>query len=167
MTRLQRTGCAALVAACLALASLFLAQSAAAYNGIAPAVSISDNTPAQGESETAHLANMTPNSDGTVTLHSAPTQLATFHTDANGSATVTFTIPKSTTLGAHELWFDDTSTAVDPDATASINVHAGGGGGGLAGTGVAVAGIGGVGVLLLVAGGLLVLAGRRRRATVS
>lgn len=99
-------------------------------------------------------------------LRSTPVEVGTATVAADGTFSVTVTIPKDTTVGAHTL------AAIQPDgaeATASLTVTAAGGGGGGDGDGqlgvtgadptpyVMLAG------LLLLLGGALVVARRRSR----
>jgi hypothetical protein len=165
---------APLAVVALFVASLFFAASASAYSNPNAAASCSDTVDTPGETISCTVTGFQPNTSGTVTLHSAPVQVGTFTTDAQGTATMSVNIPGDTQFGQHELWFDDPLTAKDPDAIVSITVNASGtlgngsgngNGGGLAGTGVAVVGIGALGVVLLVGGGLMLLAGRRRKVS--
>ena len=114
------------------------------------------------------MSNFTPNSNASLSLHSAPVDLGTVTTDGSGSFSAQVTIPSSTTAGSHTIEALDTPTG--DIATAGLTVTTGtggggggGGGGGLAGTGVAVIGIGALGLVLLVGGGLMLMAGRRRK----
>lgn len=119
---------------------------------------------------------------GTVSLvgHSAPVDLGTTEASGpNGAFTKTVTITAADfPVGDHYI----EATGADGDsATVSFSVVAtastggtgsgsssgsGSTGGGLASTGVAVLSIGGFGVLLLIAGGIVLMAGKRRKATV-
>ena len=154
----------------LIIAAASLGSPASAYpDGVNPTIAVSDTTPAQGQSLTVTGAHFTPNSSAKLTLHSTPVDLGSVSTDANGNFAAQVTIPSSTPAGAHTIEALDMATG---DVTAAaITVSAtsgggGGGGGGLAGTGVAVIGVGALGVVLLAGGGLMLLAGRRRRVTI-
>jgi Bacterial Ig domain len=163
----RRGALTALLAVATVLVSIFAAGSAGAYPpGTAPTLSLSSSTVGPGGSVTSSGNNFVPGSSVTVTLDNGTT-LATLTADANGAFSASITIPAGTAAGDHTLTATD---ATGESATAALTVTAagagggagGGGGGGLANTGVAIASIGGVGLLLLIGGGLMLLAGRRR-----
>lgn len=248
MTRLHRRGAAALLALALTVASVLFAQSASAYgHHHKPTLSLASNTEPQGGTDTAYGAHFTPNSNVTLTLHSATVVVGHTTTDGNGSFTTNFTVPSNFPTGHHTVTavnskhkhasaalrvtghhhgqrgvhvsnptppeggsivvsgssctpgatitvtLDGTTqlgqTTADSSGAYSITVKlpdgvtghhqivvSGGGcsgvegidiqSGGLVNTGVAVASIGGLGVLLLAAGGFALLVGRRRNAAV-
>lgn len=155
----------------LAIAALGLATSAAA----APytnqmTVGVSDSSPNPGQTITVSGQGATPNGQVSIDFHSSPVHLATVTANAAGDYTASVTIP-STACGAHSISATDVTTgnSASTGVTLPACTAAGGtgaGGGGLSSTGVAVASIGGVGVALLLGGGLMLLVGRRRRATV-
>jgi hypothetical protein len=161
MRTIRRASLAALFVVVTVLASLFAAGSAGAYPpGTAPTLSLSTNVVQAGGSVRLCGDHFVPGSTVTVALDG--TTLATGTAGANGSLCVTVTIPAGTAAGAHTLSATDTA---GESATAALTVTAagaGGGGGGLANTGVAIASIGGLGLLLLIGGGVMLLAGRRR-----
>jgi len=87
--------------------------------------------------------------------------------NAAGRYNIKATIPSNASPGSHTI------TVSGPGANCSgvegISVTAPGGGGnsdsgGLAGTGVAVVGIGALGAVLLIGGGMMLLAGKRRNS---
>jgi hypothetical protein len=156
----------ALVAIAAVIASLLGASAANAYLGSAVNIELSTNTAPPGGSLNVTGQGFQPNSDVSLTLHSTPVSLGTAHTNGAGSFSQGVTIPASTTSGSHTI------TAVDAagdTASASLTVTGSSGSStppstGLAGTGVAVIGIGALGVVLLIGGGLMLLAGRRRKS---
>ncbi|PRZ43169.1 5'-nucleotidase [Antricoccus suffuscus] len=94
-----------------------------------------------------------------VELHSDPVTIGQMSVGSGGSATGVFTIPAATTRGAHSI----VVTAGGVTASVQITVTASGGKGGtLASTGADVAPKLEVAAIMLVLGGGLTLAGRRR-----
>ncbi len=88
--------------------------------------------------------------------------------NSSGSFTLDITIvcPNGTSPGSITATGSSSGDVADISLTAGGTGGGGGSGGGnLSSTGVAVIGIGALGVVLLVGGGLLLLAGRRRNAT--
>jgi hypothetical protein len=122
-------------------------------------VSVSTTTPAPGGSLTVSGTSCTPGADITISLDGT-TVLKTTTADGTGAYSVGVTIPAGTSTGSHTINVEGAGCS----GVEAITVTASGGGG-LAGTGVAVIGIGALGVVLLVGGGLMLLAGRRRRVT--
>lgn len=161
----------------------FGASSASAYPpGTAPTLAASASTVAQGDTLTLSGTHYS----GTVNLvgFSAPVDLGTATASgADGTFTKTVTITAvDFPVGNHSIVATD---AVGDSSTVSFSVTAagtgdsgvGGGsagsngadgnsGGGLAFTGVAVMSIGGLGVLMLIVGGVMLMAGKRRKTTV-
>jgi hypothetical protein len=157
----------------MVIAAASIGVAASAYpTGTNPVISLSDTSVPQGASLTVFGDNFTPNSRAVLTLHSAPVALGTVSTDSNGQFSAQVTVPSSTTPGQHTIEALDVPTgdiaAASLVVTGSGSSGGGGGGtgGGLAGTGVAVIGVGALGVILLVGGGLMLMAGRRRKVTV-
>jgi hypothetical protein len=101
-------------------------------------------------------------------IHSTRAELGSTTANADGTINTTVTIPASY-KGAHTLEAVGQTSGV----TASTPIQLGGSttgtgsgsgsGSGLSSTGVAVVGIGALGVVLLAGGGLLLIAGRRRK----
>jgi hypothetical protein len=114
------------------------------------------------------------NENFSLTLFSTPQSLGTYTTDANGSATVSVTLPTDLDPGNHSIVANGANgetasfafTVVAPAGAAggpAAPVAGGGtGGGGLAFTGVAVGGALLVAIGLLVAGTIVLITGRRR-----
>jgi hypothetical protein len=107
-----------------------------------------------------------------ISLDNGAFPLGTTQTDSSGAYDTTVTLPDGVT-GPHTLSVVGETSGCS--GALALNITAagsgggggtsGGGGGSLASTGVAVAGIGAVGLVLLVGGGLMLLAGRRRKAS--
>ena len=163
---------AALVGLFAALvAGLFFAVSpAGAYPGSTPAaVSVSTTTPAPGASLAISGSGFEPGETISLVFHSTPTSLGSVTADSSGAFSTSVTIPAGAS-GSHEI----VGTGLTSGAVATIALDVGGssssssgsGSSGLSDTGVAVIGIGAVGVVLLVGGGLLMLAGKRRKVSV-
>jgi hypothetical protein len=120
-------------------------------------VTVSNPTPTAGGSITVSGQGCTPDATITVTLDGT-TPLGTTTASDTGAYSVRVKIPSDTSPGSHQIVVEGAGCS----GTLGITVQAPGG---LAGTGVAVIGIGALGVVLLVGGGLMLLAGRRRRVT--
>ena len=143
----------------------------AAYDPNAIGISTSSSATCDNGSLTVNGVNFEPSESVTLTLGSVT--LGTTSADPNGSFSTTVTIPPGTapasyTIVATGASGDSSSTAI----TVSTSCAAGSGlaftpnsGGGLAFTGADIAAMAGVGALALALGGLLILAGRRRRTT--
>jgi hypothetical protein len=133
--------------------------------------SVSTQTPAEGATIALKCSGFGANITVIIDLHSQTFHLATVTSDGSGNVNTPVKLPNGVT-GPHTL----TATAPSTGQSASVALNIGGaatggtgagnGGGGLSNTGVAVLSIGGLGLVLLVGGGLMVLAGRRRRAIV-
>lgn len=117
-------------------------------------VTVSDPTPPAGGSITVSGQGCTPGATITVSLDNGST-LATAKADSSGAYSVVVTLPSGVT-GHHNI----TVNGAGCSGVLAIDIQSGG----LATTGVAVIGIGAVGVVLLVGGGLMLLAGRRRKS---
>jgi hypothetical protein len=117
-------------------------------------VTVSDPTPPEGGSITVSGQGCTPGATISVSLDNGST-LATTTADSSGAYSVVVTLPSGVT-GHHEI----TVSGAGCSGVEAIDIQSGG----LATTGVAVIGIGAVGVVLLVGGGLMLLAGRRRKS---
>jgi hypothetical protein len=147
-------------------AAAFAASSAASPYSTQATLSVSTQNPAMGATLTVSGSGYTPTEQVNLTLHSQTYNLGSATTDASGDFSTTVTLPAGVS-GSHTI----TGTAATSGMTASVSVtigsSAGGGGSGdLAFTGAAVLGIGGIGVALLISGGVLLLAGQRRRSVV-
>jgi hypothetical protein len=154
----------------MVIAAASIGVAASAYPpGTGPTISTSTSTVPQGGSLTVFGDNFSPNSDAVLSLHSTPVGLGTVHTDSNGQFSAQITVPSSTTPGTHTIEALDTPTGDIASATITVTGGGtgggGGGGGGVAETGVAVISIGALGLVLLVGGGLMLMAGRRRKVT--
>jgi uncharacterized membrane protein len=164
-TMMTRTFAALAAVGALFAAMLMLAGGANAAS-VAP--------PPGGGTGGVHITNPSPQPGGTVTVSgqncdvNSPvtvsfdgTQIGSGTTDGSGNYSITVTIPSDASPGHHTI----TVTGASCSGTLGIEVVApssANGGGSLAGTGVAVVGIGALGVVLLVGGGMMLLAGRRR-----
>ena len=166
MSAMKRLFAALVAVVAMIIAAASLGASASAYPpGTLPQISVADTTVEQGATDVVNGVNFTPNSSVVLSLHSATVDLGTVTSDGSGSFSATITIPSDTALGAHTIEALDTPTG--DVATAAITVVAGGGDGGGPpfGTGVAVIGMGALGLVLLIGGGLMLMAGRRRKVT--
>jgi hypothetical protein len=140
----------------------FAASAQAAPYVTQPTVAVSDQTPPAGGTLTVSCSGYVPGDVVTVTLDSVTT-LGSATADASGSLSLSVTLPAGVT-GVHTIVCTGATSGVDSlTITIGSSGAGGGGGGGLASTGVAVIGIGSLGVLLLIGGGVLLLAGKRRR----
>lgn len=132
--------------------------------------SVSSSNPPPGGTVTIHCTGAHPNVTLTIFLHPKNTVLGTVTTDSSGSATTTVTLPAGET-GHHVLLIrqpQGNTVAIPIDiggrATAAFSAHRLGSDPPAA-TGVAIVGLGSLGLVLLVGGGLMLLAGRRRRSS--
>ena len=157
----------------MVIAAASLGVAASAYpTGQSPTIATSASTVQQGGTLTVTGDHFTPNASATLSLHSAVVPLGTVSTDANGQFSAQITIPSSEPAGTHTIEALDNPTGDIAAATITVTAGGtgggggGGGGGGVAETGVAVISIGAVGLVLLVGGGLMLMAGRRRKVTV-
>ena len=161
MARTRRFA-AAVMAVALGIVA-FAAPSTADPYANAAAISVSDQTPAVGGTFVLTGTGFCANEDVNNVLQPGAYPLASAHTDSSGAFSVTVQLPAGVS-GVHTI----VSTCVTTGRTASTTITiggsstGGGGGGGLASTGVAVIGIGALGLILLVGGGLMLLAGKRR-----
>jgi hypothetical protein len=168
------TAVLAMVAAALAFATSAQADPTPYPSGTgSPAVSVSSTTPAPGGPFSASGDGATPNGSVSGDLHTAVYHLATVTADATGHWSMSTTLPAGVT-GNHTFVVTDVATGktlasvaldIGGAAAGSSGGGSGGGGGGLAITGVAIIGLGTIGVALLVGGGLMLMAGRRRRVS--
>jgi hypothetical protein len=151
-----------------ALAAMLLVATGASAQSTAPApggvggVHVTNPHPHAGGSITVSGTKCTPGATVTVKLDGSTT-LGSGTTDSSGAYSIPVTIPSSTSPGHHTISVVGGNCA--GSGVLGIEVLAPSGSGNLAGTGVAVVGIGAVGVVLLIGGGLMLLAGRRRAAT--
>ncbi|MCW2540159.1 MAG: putative secreted protein [Frankiales bacterium] len=119
---------------------------------------------APGDSVTLSVAGFAPGATVSATLRSTPQSLAPTTADASGAISYNFSVPSTLEAGSHTLTFTagavsrvfDFTVSGDPAGTGTDS------GGQLSNTGAHVAVAGGIGVLCIVAGGVAVLAGRRR-----
>jgi hypothetical protein len=159
------------------------ATPAFAYGPNAPVVGLSTSIIPPGGSLTVSGSSYQPGEGITIVLHSFPATVGTTTADPSGNFSTTVTIPSDTPLGNHTI----TATGNTSGTTASAGIlvatsstsGAGGAssgssggvastgsssGGSLAFTGADLAATAGVGAIALALGGMLVFAGRRRRA---
>ncbi|WP_375504106.1 hypothetical protein [uncultured Jatrophihabitans sp.] len=149
------------------IAGLFFASSAGAYpDGVAPVVTTS-GTPTCGGSITVTGANYKPGETVNVTDSNGDSAAVTAGSDGGFSTSFPITCPNGT--------LPETLTASGGSGVDAVTLSNGGstngggsgsGSGGLSNTGVAVIGIGAVGLVLLVGGGLLLMAGKRRKVSI-
>jgi len=167
MTTTRRIATLITMLAAIGLAAVTFSSNAGAYPpGTAPTLSVGTTTPVAGGSLTVGGTGLGSNLPGTITLHSAVVTLGSFTTDSSGSFTATVTIP-SDVSGTHTLVAATSvaSTSITLNIGGTAPPNGGGKPGGIAFTGAAVIGVGFLGVALLVGGGILLFAGRRRKVS--
>jgi hypothetical protein len=168
MSSAKRLGAAALAIVCMLFAAVAFSQSASAYpTGTEPQIALDHSSGPVGDKVVVTGQDFTPNKTATLTFHSASIALGTVNVSSSGTFSVTITVP-SDPIGEHVVIGRDVASGQDSNAanytiTAGGTGGTGGGGGGLANTGVAVLGIAALGLVLLVGGGLMLMAGRRRK----
>lgn len=175
MSARTRIGATALAIIALVFAALsFGGGAASAYpSGTNPQISLDHSAGPIGDKVVVTGEHFTPNKTADLSFHSASVPLGSVAVSASGTFSTTITVP-SVPLGAHEVVALDVASGQSASAAFDVNGNGtagagganGGGSGGLANTGVAVLGIGLLGLVLLVGGGLMLLAGRRRKALV-
>lgn len=176
MTSIKRHVVAALALVGALVALVSFASSASAYTGTGGGantggVSVGTNSPSAGGALLVSGNECEPNSMVSISLDGTQ-NLGRANTDGSGSYSTTVRIPSGIS-GSHQIRISGAFCAavagieVQSAAVTSGGGSAGGSGGsgGLASTGVAVVGIGAVGVVLLVGGGLMLLAGKRRKVS--
>ncbi len=105
----------------------------------------------------------------TFTLHSTPVVLGSAVADANGQATLVFTLPVGTTPGVHQITANGVPLGeCDPDVSTNLMVDAAvtattAGSGTLPRTGTNSAELVQLALVLIAVGGLITLATRKRR----
>ena len=162
----------ALMTAVFASLLLTAGPASAAYPaGSTAGITITPNPAHCGDTVTVTGSHYNPGEEVTVTADGA--QYGPYKAGSDGSFSATF---KLTCSGTEPVTIMAKGNQGDVD---SLTVHTTGGGsgsggnsgggnsgsGGLSSTGVAVVGIGAVGVVLLLGGGLLLFAGKRRRVS--
>jgi len=164
MSAAKRLGAIALAVVCLVFAAVSFSSSASAYpTGTSPTITLDHSSGPVGDKVVVTGAHFTPLKTATLSFHSTPVGLGTVNVSAAGTFSVTITIP-SDPLGGHVVLATDNASGQDATADYTITGNGTGGtGGGLANTGVAVLGIAALGLVLLVGGGLMLMAGRRRK----
>jgi hypothetical protein len=133
-------------------------------------VTVSTTNPPVGGTITISGSGFPANDTLVITLHTKTYTLGTTTTDSSGSYSVTVKLPDGVS-GKHTITVEDPATHKKAKIRITIGSAHGAAGaatsdsssGGLSSTGVAVMGIGALGVVLLVGGGLMMLAGRRRK----
>lgn len=166
----------ALVGILLAAFGLSISATAASASpsyppGGGPSISLNKSSAPEGSCVVVFGKNFAP---GTVdlTLRSVVSSLGSATADSSGAFTKTVCLPDGVT-GAHQICGTNSAgtacadiTITGADTNGGGTPTGGGGGGGLSSTGVAVLSIGGLGLVLLVGGGFLLLAGRRTKAAI-
>jgi len=168
MSAAKRLGAIALAIVCLVFAAVSFSQSASAYpTGTKPQIALDHSSGPVGDKVVVTGSHFTPGKSASLSFHSTAVDLGTVSVSAGGTFSVTITVP-SDPLGAHYIQALDVASGQfsnKPTYTITGN-GTGGTGGGLANTGVAVLGIAALGLVLLVGGGLMLMAGRRRKVIV-
>jgi hypothetical protein len=146
----------------MVIAVMSFSGSASAYPpGHNPTIHLNHTSGPVGDKVVVTGQHFTPSQPVTLSFHSAPVALGTVTATPGGTFSTKITIP-NVPLGAHEVVATDISGQV-ATAVFTITGAGAGGAGGVAGTGVAVIGLSALGFVLLVGGGILLLAVRRRR----
>ena len=144
---------------------------------------ISDTTPTPGETVTVTAGGYVPGATVTVTLEPEGIVLGTATADADGTITLTFTIPSNLSLGDHAITVaGETAAGIVAQSIPITIVAAGGAGGGTQISGTVTGGVSGTvtggglprtgsdsdlplaraAAFLVAIGGVLVLTARRR-----
>ena len=169
MSALKKPVAALIGVMAVLLAGLFFAASSQAYPaGVNPTLTLQTTTPACGTTDSFTGSNYQPGESVTVSDNSgdSTTVIADGNGNISGSLTITCKGTDPTTITAT----GGTSGGVDA-VSISVGGSSSGGSssgsnGGLSSTGVAVIGIGVLGVVLLVGGGLFLVAGKRRKVSI-
>ena len=156
----------------ISIGGVLWASPAFAYGPGATTISTNISTVGAGGSLIVTGSGFQPGETVTLVLHSTPVTLGTTPADSQGAFSTSVIIPADTTPGNHTIV--GTGNTSGSTATTSIVVtsatttggtsNSGSSGGGLAFTGAHIAAMAGVGAIALALGGMLVFAGRRRRA---
>lgn len=164
MSARKRFGAAALAIIALVFAVVaFGGGAASAYpTGTAPTISLDHSSGSVGDKVVVTGDGFTPNMQATLSFHSAGVPLGTVAIDPSGTFTQTITVP-NVALGSHQVEALDQASGSTASAAFDVDGNGTSGNGGLANTGVAVIGIASLGLVLLVGGGLMLMAGRRRK----
>jgi hypothetical protein len=151
--------------AAVAVLGLGVATPAFAYGPNAPAIGTNTVAAGPGGSVTITGSSFVPGETITFVLHSTPVTLGTTTASATGSFSANLTIPSDTPPGLHTLIAtgstgDSSTTEITvTGGTATVAVATPD----LPFTGADIAAVSGVGAVALAVGGMLLLAGRRRR----
>jgi hypothetical protein len=156
----------AFIAAVVAL-GLGVATPAFAYGPNAASITTSTSTIGPGGTVTVVGSSFVPGETITLVLHSTPVTLGTTTADPSGSFSANVTIPSDTPAGAHTViatgstgdssTTDLTVTGATPSVAVAVATPD------LPFTGADIAAVSSVGAIALALGGMLLLAGRRRR----
>ena len=159
-----------------AAVSLGAGSASAAYPpGTNPSIALSKSSGLTGDSVVVTGSGFSLNSSAALSFHSTAVSLGSVSTSSTGTFTTTITVP-NVAVGPHTISATDGGTGQVASAAFAVTGQgalgsggsgsgSGGGGGGLASTGVAVLGIASLGLVLLIGGGLMLLAGRRRKVS--
>jgi hypothetical protein len=125
---------------------------------------VSTTNPTAGGSITISGTSCNPGATVTATLDTGDV-IGTATVGNDGTFTITGTLPSGVT-GSHTITTTGGGSAHTCSGVLGVEISApgGSGGGGLASTGVAVVGIGALGAVLLIGGGLMLMAGKRRNS---
>jgi len=148
----------------IALMSYVLPANAAPY-ATQPATSVSNQAPASGSSLQFCGSGFAPGETVTIALDNGTT-FPSDQADSSGAFCTTIVLGASLS-GTHTLVATGTTSGRTSSTTiqvAGVAANSSDTNDELAFTGAAVVGIGGLGALLLVGGGVMVFAGRRRKA---
>jgi LPXTG-motif cell wall-anchored protein len=111
------------IALAVVLVGLMAAPAAAQqYPPATNSITVSDTTPTPGQTVTVTAQTFLAGAEVTVTLFSAPVQLASAQADGNGVVTVDVTIPANTPLGDHTIVASGQAVDGVLELTAAITV---------------------------------------------
>jgi LPXTG-motif cell wall-anchored protein len=162
-------GFAAIVLA-TTVASSGVASAQDAYPPAGDTVAASDTTVEPGQPVTISARTFCAGCPVTFMLFSEPINLGTVDADANGVATITFTVPEELSAGTHTVEASGTGADGQPltvTTTITVTGAAGGAGGGnlpTTGNDSAIS-MSQVALAAIVGGGLLVLVANKRRSS--
>jgi LPXTG-motif cell wall-anchored protein len=162
-----------IVGAVVLTALAFAAPANAQYNGDVGGLTLTNGNGTSGAScnpggpLTATAAGFDPGTTVTFTFNSDPVVLGTGTADAAGIASIETTWPAAAADGGHTVTASGTGNGVPYSVSSSTTCGVGGSSGALPRTGSDSAPLLQIAIALVAAGGILVLAARKRMASVN